>query len=155
MSAAPPPLNPPPLNPPPHPGTTLGTWSVNIKSDQVTLSPRAQQLFGVEGTPQPMALPAVMARLHADDLPPTISAILAAFTIDQPYAVEFRLLQADGGCRWVRSQGRVVRDEQGMAQFFLGAVADVSGPHDAVALRAQLDAALQTVSPDRIEDIAG
>jgi PAS domain-containing protein len=152
--------NPPGPHPadPPSPqaaGPTLGTWKIDIQSDYTMLSPLAQQLFSIDDQSLPISRQAVMTHIHPDDQPQMIAAVLAAFTADQPYAAEFRLDVPGGGWRRVRSHGRVVRDEQGLAQFFLGAMADISGPHDADAVRAALDAALQAVSPDRIEDIAG
>ena len=61
---------------------------------------------------------------HPDDAPGLRRSIEAAIAAGTPYAVEYRILHADGTERWVYDNGQAVLDEQG-ALDALGKVAAV------------------------------
>ena len=66
------------------------------------------------------------ALIHAEDRIRVAKATGAALREDRPYLVEYRLLHADGGVRWLWENGTAVRDEAGDVQWLDGVILDIT-----------------------------
>ena len=66
------------------------------------------------------------ALIHAADRVRVAEAVQQALRDGQPYLVEYRLLHADGGIRWLWENGTVVRNDAGEAEWLDGVILDIS-----------------------------
>jgi PAS domain S-box-containing protein len=64
--------------------------------------------------------------VYPDDLPLVQEARRAALAGERPYAVEHRIVRADGQVRWVRQQADVERDAAGRPRRMIGVVRDIT-----------------------------
>jgi PAS domain S-box-containing protein len=103
------------------------------------VSPAFEQLWGVARAVLSTNPGAWMEAIHPDDRP------LVTQTLDQQMRglatdVEFRLVQPDGGLRWIRNRGFPVRDSAGEVYRVAGVAEDVTARVQAeAALRAARD----------------
>jgi len=71
------------------------------------------------------------ARTFADDIPPddlklATRDVLAAITDHRPYAVELRMIHADGGVRWIHARGQATYHADGTPLWIDGVLLDVT-----------------------------
>ncbi len=64
--------------------------------------------------------------IHPEDRPLVAEAVQEGVTTREPYAVEYRIVMADGHERWVYEKGRAVFDQEGGLQWLDGAIFDVN-----------------------------
>jgi PAS domain S-box-containing protein len=116
----------------------LGTWRHDLFSNLFSLDERAQQHYALPAT---TPLQALIDRVHPDDRPRLGGEIGAALdpAVRAPVSTEYRVVHPDGAVRWLRIQGRVEFDGDGLnarATQGFGTVQDVTGRKEAeVALR--------------------
>jgi PAS domain S-box-containing protein len=111
-------------------GANDGILDWDIVADRMFASDRAMRLFGLEpdGAVRTQAEWAAltMPRFHPDDVPRLKAELrgTAALPADA-HEGEYRVRGADGEYHWMRFRGRSVRDAQGRAIRWAGAVSDV------------------------------
>ena len=66
------------------------------------------------------------ALIHAEDRIRVARDTGAALREGRPYLVEYRLLHADGGVRWLWENGTAVRDDAGDVQWLDGVILDIT-----------------------------
>ncbi|MCW5632936.1 MAG: response regulator [Rubrivivax sp.] len=127
-------------------GAEQGIWDWNLTRDLLYLSPRAQQLLGIEpgeavrGRRRWLAL----QRCHEEDRPAVRAAIGAALRGDtRLFEVEHRAELPSGAVRWFRYRGAAVRDASGRAYRMAGSMEDVTERRLAQAERERLAARLR------------
>jgi PAS domain S-box-containing protein len=102
----------------------LGDWVWDRRTDRVTCSPRAAEIFGIpEGATPTWA--EMRGWLHPDDRPRVDALVMRAIGEDSEYAAEFRLINRHRE-RWVSSSGRARHNEQGEVTGLLGVVQDTT-----------------------------
>ncbi|HSL11018.1 MAG TPA: PAS domain-containing protein, partial [Actinomycetota bacterium] len=86
--------------------------------------------------------PAAWAQvIHPDDRETVIATTRSAFATGAPWAIDYRVLAADGRVVWVHSRARcAMRDADGRPSRFVGLLVDVTDRQDA-AIRARDDLA--------------
>jgi PAS domain S-box-containing protein len=104
----------------------FGVWHLDLRSNMMSLSPGAAFLSGFERTPIEIARPELSDKIHPEDRDVPIDATRRAIEARDVYKADFRMLRPDGGLRWVRSEGRVDRNEQGDATRMTGAIIDLT-----------------------------
>lgn len=82
----------------------LGVWHWDAKSDLLTLSPRAAQIFGLSET-KPVTWTRLRESLHPDDQEFARLAIEKSLADTSDYNIEFRLNRA-GAVAWISARGR-------------------------------------------------
>ncbi|NUS14884.1 MAG: SpoIIE family protein phosphatase, partial [Streptomyces sp.] len=92
-----------------------------------------------------------MERIHPDDRPGVQEAVDASLATGQPYAVEYRVLGADGSTRWLELRAQVEHDDAGRPARMSGTVRNVT------ARRSQLEwlGGLLEQHPDPIHVLSG
>lgn len=107
--------------------TGLGTWDMDLRTGELQWSDEQKRLFGLTVRESPSE-DAVIARLHADDRNSLIDHFEAmASHYPQPVSNTVRTVHADTGqVRWIRSQGRLVRDHEGQPVRRIGTCQDVT-----------------------------
>lgn len=100
----------------------LGTYEIDLYTDEVLTSERFQAIWGVKNTTNRSDFAAV---IHADDLPVREMAMKKAYqTTNLDY--EARLLQKDGGTKWVKVRGKIMLSEKGDPERIIGVVQDIT-----------------------------
>jgi PAS domain S-box-containing protein len=145
-------------------GGNDGIWDWNLAQGEIYFSSRFRELLGYAdeasfragyGFAPAAALPPVSPddavgaqavrtgfdirhAVHPDDAPVVMAALEAHLVHDgPPFDHVYRARTADGGWRWVHGRGRAVRDDQGRAVRFAGAMTDITDRVEAErALRA-------------------
>jgi PAS domain S-box-containing protein len=113
----------------------LGTWEWYPDTDEMVLSRRAAEIYGVD-QPGPHHRETLRALLHPDDREPARVAAETATTQRTDYDIEYRLAGDGREAVWVAVRGRGVYDEAGRLVRLLGVVQDVTARKRAeVALR--------------------
>ena len=105
--------------------TRDGLWDWDVSSRRVFFSEGYAKLLGL--TPQTLGdtREAWAERLHPDDQERALHALNAEFG-EQHYENIYRLRHADGSYRWIHSRGRLLRDENGQPQRFIGIASDIT-----------------------------
>jgi PAS domain S-box-containing protein len=102
----------------------LGDWSWDAKTDLVTFSERAANIFGIPAGPQ-LTRAAVRRLLHPEDSDRARRAVERAIDARADYEIEYRLANGNGE-RWVSARGRGVYDAAGGVVGMLGVVQDIT-----------------------------
>src|SRR6185503_3426951 len=103
----------------------FGVWQLDLRSNEMSLSPGAAFLSGFEREALAIARPVLAEKIHSEDRQVPVDATRHAIEQQAVYKADFRMLRPDGGLRWVRSQGRVDR-EAGQAVRMTGAIIDLT-----------------------------
>ncbi|MFI8606734.1 phosphodiesterase DibA [Pseudomonas sp. NPDC077649] len=105
--------------------TRDGLWDWDYASQRVFFSDGYAALLGL--TPQALGdtREAWVARLHPEDRERALQALDAEMSGAQ-YENIYRMRHADGSYRWLHSRGRLLRDEAGQPQRFIGVASDIT-----------------------------
>jgi PAS domain S-box-containing protein len=103
----------------------LGDWSWDAKSDLVTMSETAANLFGIPPGPY-MTWTSMRDLLHEEDREVTKLAIESALTKHTDYDIEYRVKHNGRGEVWISSKGRGVYDAAARLTGMLGFIQDIS-----------------------------
>jgi PAS domain S-box-containing protein len=108
--------------------TTDGIWKWDLKSNELSFSPRYYTMLGYEPDEFPADYETWASLIHPDDLQDALAVAARCFsTGPDDYENEFRLRSKSGDYRWIRAEGRVVkRDEQGNAARLIGNHRDIT-----------------------------
>lgn len=137
-------------------GAVLGTWNWDIPEDRLTGDERFARVFALD--PQQAAegapLQELLARIHPEDRPAVSALIDLTLQRGGHYATEYRVLQPDGGWRWVEANGHCELDGHGRPLRFPGVLIDAQTRREAARLQAALlalsDRLRELVEPEAI-----
>ncbi len=104
----------------------MGTFDWNVTTNDTQWSDQTKQIFGFSESDTEVSPDEFYLRLHPDDREMVKDAINRAIREGAPYEVEFRMPQPDGSLHWVRSKGRVLRDNTGRPFRMIGLNADIT-----------------------------
>jgi diguanylate cyclase (GGDEF)-like protein/PAS domain S-box-containing protein len=104
----------------------LGHWEWDIRTDHVQRSDEVCRILGL--TPQQMAPAhaAFTSLIHPQDRRIVEDAVYAALHRQQPFSIDFRIVQPDGATRIVHEQAEVVYDAAGNATRMQGTTQDIT-----------------------------
>ena len=105
----------------------IGSWVWEIADDSVRWSDELYRLFGV--APQslePRTYEVYLSFVHPDDRPRVDEALGRAFRTGEPFALEHRVLRADGTVRHIKAHGDVVLADDGHPVRMRGTAQDVT-----------------------------
>jgi PAS domain S-box-containing protein len=106
----------------------MGTWDFRPLTDEMIWSDRTKELFGLPAS-APVDYTVFLQGIHPDDREAADRSIQAALRAEssEPFNLEYRTLGIhDGQLRWIRSNGQVFRNEQGVVYQFIGTVIDIT-----------------------------
>jgi PAS domain S-box-containing protein len=121
----------------------MGDWHWDLVTGRVSWSEAVERIYGLVPGTFAGTLDAYRSLIHPEDRDASAAVVEAALAGDEPFEVEHRVVLADGSMRWVRGNGRVVRDDSGVPVSMIGVSADVTERIEAEARRAALLAAEQ------------
>jgi PAS domain S-box-containing protein len=104
----------------------LGLWEWNVAVDEVWMTPECRALLGYRAD-EPVGLSRFLDSVHPDDRAAVERDVRAALiTGGHDFEQDFRIVRPDGRVRWVRSRGRIERDDTGAAARMRGVSHDVT-----------------------------
>jgi PAS domain S-box-containing protein len=105
---------------------TLATWNWAVKSDTSTISPSYNSLHGLpKATPAPSLMEA-MRHVHPDDRTHFQETISRGLATRSGYTEEYRIIQANGRIRWLRTTATCLYDAAGEVANLIGATIDIT-----------------------------
>lgn len=109
----------------------LGTWQYDPRTEWVVLDERMREIWGESAETTTLPLSTMMERIHPDDREQVAIAIQAALdpASSGQYAVECRIVWADGTEHWILVNGLVQFQGEGAARQphnFFGTILDVT-----------------------------
>jgi len=126
----------------------LGDWSWDARTDAVSFSDAAVQLFQLP-SPEGITWAGLRERLHPDDREPARQAVETALETRRPYVMEYRLMLDGGGERWIAARGMGTYDDQGQVIGMIGVVQDVTDRRAAAAEKQRLLDETQRLAEER------
>jgi PAS domain S-box-containing protein len=90
----------------------IGMWHWDLVKGEMTFDAKSRELFGFPPDSRPTHQEA-KGRVHPDDRERVDSAVRRAWSENEEYSEEMRILLPDGGMRWIVSKGRAHYDEHG------------------------------------------
>jgi PAS domain S-box-containing protein len=137
-----------------------GIYEWDVESGRLFLTERAKEFFSF---PAEELTPAAWnVRVHAEDYPRYRAAIVEHFKGRTDHLeIEYRIVDASGGYKWVLDRGKAVRDANGRATKMVGALSDITHrKHAEIELRRARDEATealeqQTATSDILRVISG
>jgi len=109
-------------------GADDGIWDFDYVHDRVFASRRARQILGLRLEPEVQGFQSWFddVKLHPEDAAERLRAMQEHLDGRTPaYEGEWRVLQPEGGYRWVRVRGVCVRDGEGRPLRMAGSVSDI------------------------------
>ena len=104
----------------------LGIWDWDIINDTLTWDDRMFELYGVSRDGFLGAYDAWVNVVHPEDRAYTDKSIKSALENEKPYDLEFRVCWPDGSVRYIKANGQVVRDENGIPLRMIGTNYDIT-----------------------------
>lgn len=127
----------------------IGNWDWEIQTNELAWSAEIYRIFGVEPSAFGATYDAFLAFVHPDDRAAVQLAVTRAVEEGAPYAIDHRVVHADGVVRIVHEQAEVVRDAAGRPVRMCGTVQDVTELR-----RAQEDAAKRSAELAKEREMA-
>ena len=105
-----------------------GLWDWHLQSNRVFFSEGYGALLGMTAAELGDTRERWLGHLHPDDLAQqqNSTAELLMNADQRPFQASYRMRHRDGDYRWVLSRGRLILDEQGRPERFIGTASDIS-----------------------------
>ncbi|MEA2314880.1 MAG: hypothetical protein QOI03_1572, partial [Solirubrobacteraceae bacterium] len=104
----------------------FGHWEWDVKSDVVVWSPQLFHIYGLDVGEFTASFAAYLQMVHADDRERVAALIRTAMEQRRPVGFEERIVRRDGQIRVLRSEARVVCDEDGEVVRLMGVCHDMT-----------------------------
>lgn len=119
---------------------TVGTWDWQVGDNIVVSDARFARLYGVdvERAARGAPIETFFTHVHPDDLDALAAKIERAVATFEPFAAEYRLVQADGSSRWVAAEGQCSLADDGVTKHFPGISFDITDRRSAEARQTAL-----------------
>ena len=104
----------------------LGIWDWDIVNDVLVWNERMYELYGVSKDTFKRSRETWEKCLHPDDLALALEETRAAFSGEKEYDFEFRILRPDGETKFIKTNGKVIRDEAGNPIRLIGMNQDIT-----------------------------
>ena len=102
----------------------MGSWDLNLRTQELTWSDAARELFGVSDSVQ-VSYDLFLSLLESDDRKRTEHAIREAVENGRSFDLSYSLRKPSGSTHWVRARGAVIREPGGSQQYLSGILFDV------------------------------
>jgi signal transduction histidine kinase/PAS domain-containing protein len=109
-------------------GNSIGTWDWDVAADRVVADARFASLYNVDPEFAKAGAPIAefFAGIHPDDAERVQAEVAKSIETGEPFVSEYRLVQPDGGIRWIVAHGRCMRSPDGRPLRFPGASFDIT-----------------------------
>ena len=128
-----------------------GFWETDLRTGRTSWSEGMYRLLGLPPSGVEPSSDLWRERTHPEDYPRVM-----AQTLEQTFAVEYRVVRPDGEIRWLRSRNSTVFDEAGAPVLLRGIATDVTDARAAAAQLARLaEVAGRTSNAVVVTDLSG
>lgn len=104
----------------------FGNWQWILASDEMTWSDQLYRIFGLRPGEFDATFAAYLDRVHPDDRERVRKLIESALADGESYLSEHRIVLPDGSVRTMRSQGQVLKGDDGHVERLVGVCQDVT-----------------------------
>lgn len=104
----------------------VGIWRVDLLTNMATRDGNMNRLLGLEPVETTQPMEDFLERILEEDRPGVAVAFKNAMDGNGVYSSEMRIQMPDGRVRWLRDQGRILRNEEGLPVMATGAAADIT-----------------------------
>lgn len=104
----------------------MGHWQWTLGEDSIEWSTEIYRIFGVEKDSFETTLDNMNKMVHRDDIDRVNQALQRAIIEENDYDVEFSVNRPDGEERFIRSEGRCYRDDEGEVIALFGVMQDMT-----------------------------
>src|SRR5687767_1187986 len=125
--------------------SNLGDWSWDVRTDLVTFSETAAQIFGIPAGPH-MTWTEMRNLLHEDDRERARIGVEESLANKSDYDMEYRLNSSNGSQRWISAKGRAQYKPDGSLSGMLGVVQDITARKLTEAALVEQTEALSTLN---------
>jgi two-component system sensor histidine kinase UhpB len=132
-------------------GAGVGIWDIDMRTNDVYLSPRWDAIVGYARGESPRTVSAWKALVHPDDVDRVQTELLAVNSgKTTSLDIEYRIRHRDGAYRWVQSQGIAVYDDDGQPYRMAGSLIDITERKAAEAQIAQYQQQLRRLAAELV-----
>jgi PAS domain S-box-containing protein len=103
-----------------------GTWEWDLRTDENWWSEQLWPLYGLEPGSCPPSYESWQKTIHPEDRAAAARAVSLAASKGIELSAEWRVIDPDGGVRWLMSRGQPVQDPQGRTARYRGIVLDIT-----------------------------
>ena len=103
----------------------IGSWEANLANNKQIWSGNCTAMLGFPALSEP-TWDDFIAMVHSEDRQRVINATQSHIESDEKYAVEYRIVAANGNIHWMFSTGQVERDAEGKPSVMRGIVQDIT-----------------------------
>jgi diguanylate cyclase (GGDEF)-like protein/PAS domain S-box-containing protein len=121
----------------------LGSWEINVRSNEMWWSEELYRLFGRFPEPTPPTYAVFVDTIHPADRAVVDAAIRAALYADAPFAVACRIIRPDRSERWLAAEGEVTFDADGVPVSMAATMRDITPEKQAEATLKMLSQAIE------------
>jgi PAS domain S-box-containing protein len=104
----------------------LGTWDLNLETDQIIWSGHHAEIFGLPPDAQMLRGAEFLEMVHPADRAGVNEAMKRALAEGERFRLDYRIVRPTGEVRWINTQGQVHRDSTGRALRIVGIVRDIT-----------------------------
>ena len=104
----------------------LGTWELDLATDQVWWSPQTYFIYGLDPDQAPLSMEKLLETVHPDDRATVRESIKHTLKTGDPYRVKRRIYRPSGELRHIVTSARILVDENGTRSRVVGVVQDVT-----------------------------
>ncbi|KAA6432787.1 PAS domain S-box protein [Dyadobacter flavalbus] len=106
-------------------GTRLATWDLNIQTREIIYSARLAEIFGYNGSTQ-LTHEDMRSRIHHEDRTQIVEKAFEEAIATGSYSYEARIIHPDKSVHWIRTQGKMLYNEDHIPQRMLGTMMDIT-----------------------------
>ena len=99
----------------------MGTYEIDLATKKVTACGNFNAILGIQGE---ISNEELLAKLHPEDLTTRAEAHQVA-SLTGKISYQSRILNPDGSARWIKINGRVIRDQNGDDTAIIGIIQDI------------------------------
>jgi PAS domain S-box-containing protein len=132
----------------------IGSWDHNIVTGRIHWSDTVKHIFGFAENASPESYDVFLQIVHPEDRDFVINSTKACIEQKKNYAVEYRIITAEGITRWVSETGNVLFNKKGKTTRMLGMVRDITERKNTEIKIAKYLVELERSNKD-LEDFAG
>src|SRR3954465_5498016 len=104
----------------------MGIWTWDVATDTQTRDENLNRLLGLEPVESRQGLEEFLQHVHPDDRAAVAAGVTASVERGRALNLEFRVVRPDGAVRWLRDQGDILGEPEGVTPHMAGACVDIT-----------------------------
>lgn len=105
--------------------TNTGSWDLNLQTFKIIYTPRLAEIFGYASDAE-ISHSQFRARIHPEDVKLIVEKAFSKAINTGIYFYEARVVRPDNTVRWIRTQGRIIYDNDKIPVRMLGTIMDIT-----------------------------